>query len=132
MCSCMGLCVHAAPYDTRAPSAACVWGRLGGVQCLQFSTDQAQDLKRLEKLTQLFFALTVYGESAELGAHTSAAAPSLPPLARLLAPVSPCDRLAYAMHAHTTTGVAGCCERAPSAAATLLHSVALPKHSGVW
>jgi len=44
------------------------------VQCLQYSTDQAQDLKRLEKLTQLFFALTVYGESAELGTHASAAA----------------------------------------------------------
>jgi hypothetical protein len=40
---------------------------VGGLQCLQFRTDQAQDLKRLEKLNQLFFALTVHGETAELG-----------------------------------------------------------------
>jgi hypothetical protein len=40
---------------------------VGGLQCLQFRTDQAQDLKRLEKLNQLFFALTVHGETVELG-----------------------------------------------------------------
>ena len=40
---------------------------MGGLQCLQFRTDQAQDLKRLEKLNQLFFALTVHGETVELG-----------------------------------------------------------------
>jgi hypothetical protein len=57
------------------------------VQCLQYSTDQAQDLKRLEKLTQLFFALTVYGESAELGTHASAAAAAAAALS--LAPSPP-------------------------------------------
>mmetsp|Transcript_30648 Transcript_30648/g.66906 ORF Transcript_30648/g.66906 Transcript_30648/m.66906 type:complete len:108 (-) Transcript_30648:335-658(-) len=34
--------------------------------CLQFRTEQAQDLKRIEKLNQLFFALTVHGEDTNV------------------------------------------------------------------
>mmetsp|Transcript_28742 Transcript_28742/g.39727 ORF Transcript_28742/g.39727 Transcript_28742/m.39727 type:complete len:115 (+) Transcript_28742:265-609(+) len=32
--------------------------------CLKYKTDQAQDLKKLEKLNQLFFVLTVHGKDA--------------------------------------------------------------------
>lgn len=35
-------------------------------ECLKFKTDQAQDLKRLEKLSQLVFTISVHGEQAEV------------------------------------------------------------------
>jgi len=34
--------------------------------CLQFRTEQAQDLKKIEKLNQLFFALAVHGEDTNV------------------------------------------------------------------
>jgi signal recognition particle subunit SRP9 len=41
--------------------------RLVSSQCLQFRTEQAQDLKKIEKLNQLFFALAVHGEDTNVG-----------------------------------------------------------------
>ena len=35
------------------------------LQCLQFKTDQQQDLKKLERINQLFFALFSHGELPE-------------------------------------------------------------------
>mmetsp|Transcript_862 Transcript_862/g.1020 ORF Transcript_862/g.1020 Transcript_862/m.1020 type:complete len:126 (-) Transcript_862:678-1055(-) len=46
--------------------------------CLKFRTDQAQDLKRLDKLNQLFFMLTVHGEITDSAVAALASEPAAP------------------------------------------------------
>lgn len=36
-----------------------------GLQCLQFQTDQLADVKKVEKLNNLFFTLMAKGDAAE-------------------------------------------------------------------